>query len=364
MLAMTTETYRLPPGPKTPSIVNGIAFLAARNALIRRLQRRYGDALTMQMPGFGQMVLVTRPDLVKAVYTAKPDVLHAGKNPLGEVLGPGSLFSMDEAEHLHERRMLLPPFHGELGAQHHREDVDPLVEAGVGEVVVDDLVDQPAVVGVHPPPAVAGAAASPVATQERHRDEALADRRHRRQQPLKFNKLLPFGAEDGAQDDPQRDPLEGLDRGELGALRPGRHLTQRLLLDDLLVGAHPLAVERRQQHAALVQMLGFVHREQRAGAEHFAERVLAGVQDVRLRRVDRFHLVGTGDQDHLAEARHLDRQRVAVAVLQASDERVASGQEGDAVEDARGLRARREAIRLGRHDRHGTGEYHPVKRAA
>jgi cytochrome P450 len=113
MPVMTTETFRLPPGPKTPSIVNGIAFLAARNAFIKRLQRRYGDALTIRMPGFGQMVLVTRPDQVKAVYTAKPDVLHAGKNPLGEVLGPGSLFSMDEAEHLHERRMLLPPFHGE-----------------------------------------------------------------------------------------------------------------------------------------------------------------------------------------------------------------------------------------------------------
>jgi hypothetical protein len=110
---MTTATYRLPPGPKTPKLVNGIAFLFARNALVRRLTARYGDALTMQMPGFGTMVLVTRPDLVKQVYTAKPDVLHAGKNPLGEVLGPGSLFSMDEEAHLRERRMLLPPFHGE-----------------------------------------------------------------------------------------------------------------------------------------------------------------------------------------------------------------------------------------------------------
>ena len=67
----------------------------------------------MRMPTFGTMVLVTRPDLVKAVYTAKPDVLHGGKNPLGEILGPGSLFSMDEGQHLNERRMLLPPFHGE-----------------------------------------------------------------------------------------------------------------------------------------------------------------------------------------------------------------------------------------------------------
>ncbi|HVV89832.1 MAG TPA: cytochrome P450 [Solirubrobacterales bacterium] len=108
-----TATYRLPPGPKTPKLLNGVTFLVARNAMIRRLQRRYGDALTIQMPGFGTMVLVTRPDLVKQVYTAKPDVLHAGKNPLGEVLGPGSLFSMDEERHLRERRMLLPPFHGE-----------------------------------------------------------------------------------------------------------------------------------------------------------------------------------------------------------------------------------------------------------
>jgi cytochrome P450 len=112
---MTTETaeYRLPPGPKTPKLLNGFAFLVARNAMIKRLQRRYGDAVTIEMPGFGQMVLVTRPDQVKQVYTAKPDVLHAGRNPLGEVLGHGSLFSMDEERHLRERRMLLPPFHGE-----------------------------------------------------------------------------------------------------------------------------------------------------------------------------------------------------------------------------------------------------------
>ena len=108
-----TEEYRLPPGPKTPKLLNGITFLVARNAMIRGLQRRYGDTFSIEMPGFGRMVVVATPELVKTVYTAKPDVLHAGKNPLGEILGPGSLFSMDEDEHLKERRMLLPPFHGE-----------------------------------------------------------------------------------------------------------------------------------------------------------------------------------------------------------------------------------------------------------
>jgi cytochrome P450 len=103
----------LPDGPKTPTILNGVLFLFARNWLMSGLQRRYGDAYTIKLPTIGEAIVVSHPDLVKAVYTADPTVLHGGKNPLGEVLGPGSLFSMDEERHLEERRMLLPPFHGE-----------------------------------------------------------------------------------------------------------------------------------------------------------------------------------------------------------------------------------------------------------
>ena len=122
------------------------------------------------------------------------------------------------------------------------------------------------------------------------------------------------------------------------------HPAQRLLLDDRFVGAHPLAVERRQQHPPLAQVALFVHREERAVAEDFAERVLARVEDVGLRRVDRFDQVGTGDEDHLAEARHQHRQRVAVALLQVADQRVPRDQEGDPVEQLRGLRAGGKAI--------------------
>ena len=80
---------------------------------MRRMQRRYGDAYTLRLPVIGTTVVVSHPDLVKAVFTAKPTVLHGGKNPLGGLLGPGSLFSMDEDRHLEERRRLLPPFHGD-----------------------------------------------------------------------------------------------------------------------------------------------------------------------------------------------------------------------------------------------------------
>jgi cytochrome P450 family 138 len=80
---------------------------------MRRMQARYGDAYTLKLPVIGRTVVVSHPDLVRAVFTAKPNVLHGGKNPLGSLLGPGSLFSMDEDRHLRERRALLPPFHGD-----------------------------------------------------------------------------------------------------------------------------------------------------------------------------------------------------------------------------------------------------------
>lgn len=109
----TTEQFRIPHGPKTPRFVNGLFFLFSQERSIRHLHRRYGDAYTVNLPVIGRTVVVSRPDLMKEVYTAKPNVLHGGKNPLGSLLGPGSLFSMDEDRHLEERRTLLPPFHGD-----------------------------------------------------------------------------------------------------------------------------------------------------------------------------------------------------------------------------------------------------------
>lgn len=107
------EDFRLPPGPRSPRFLNGLLFLVAQRWSTRRLQRRWGDAYTVELPVIGTTVVVSHPELIRAVFTAKPTVLHAGKNPLGSLLGAGSLFSMDEGRHLEERRTLLPPFHGD-----------------------------------------------------------------------------------------------------------------------------------------------------------------------------------------------------------------------------------------------------------
>ena len=110
---MPVET-RLPPGPRAPKAVVGAVFISNSGSVLRRMQRRYGDAFTVHIPALGPSVALSSPDLVKQMFTAPPDVLvHGEDSPLGRVLGPGSLFALDGKEHLRERRLLLPPFHGE-----------------------------------------------------------------------------------------------------------------------------------------------------------------------------------------------------------------------------------------------------------
>ncbi len=60
-------------------------------------------------------VVVSDPELVKEVFSAGPDELHAGKANvvLKPFLGEYSLLMLDGAEHLRQRKLLLPPFHGE-----------------------------------------------------------------------------------------------------------------------------------------------------------------------------------------------------------------------------------------------------------
>ncbi|MGH2937827.1 MAG: cytochrome P450, partial [Solirubrobacterales bacterium] len=108
-----TTTKNLPPGPRLPKVVAGYIVLMNRMPALRRLHRRYGDAFTLNLPILGPTVVVSSPALVKQVYTAPPGALLVAEgNTIGEVLGPGSLFSLEGTSHLRERKLLLPPFHG------------------------------------------------------------------------------------------------------------------------------------------------------------------------------------------------------------------------------------------------------------
>jgi cytochrome P450 len=76
--------------------------------------KRYGDLWTLRLLA-ESFVLVSHPELVRQIFTSPPSVMHAGEanSILEPVVGPRSVLLLDEREHMTQRKLLLPPFHGE-----------------------------------------------------------------------------------------------------------------------------------------------------------------------------------------------------------------------------------------------------------
>jgi cytochrome P450 len=105
----------LPPGPRGPAFLQTLGYTYWTFPFFERCARRWGDPFTLRMPGFGSFVMVSAPELIKQVFTGDPEQLHAGKaNAMLEpVVGRHSVLLLDGKEHLRQRRLLLPPLHGE-----------------------------------------------------------------------------------------------------------------------------------------------------------------------------------------------------------------------------------------------------------
>src|ERR1700730_6464667 len=110
--ASTTPASTLPPGPRFPKALQGIAFAFVRRRFMYEMAHRYGDAFSLHVPVSGLLVVAASPQLAKQVFTASPEVLGNIQPNLGRVLGSGSVFALDGDEHRQRRRLLAPPFHG------------------------------------------------------------------------------------------------------------------------------------------------------------------------------------------------------------------------------------------------------------
>jgi cytochrome P450 family 135 len=78
-------------------------------------QDRYGDIFTVKLIHEDTWVMLADPEAVKQVFTGDPSVFHAGEGNqiLRPVLGDNSVLVLDEKPHMSQRKLLLPPFHGE-----------------------------------------------------------------------------------------------------------------------------------------------------------------------------------------------------------------------------------------------------------
>ncbi len=105
----------LPIGPRSPSVVQMLRWIRRPIPMLEDCRTRYGDTFTIRFPAMPPMVLFSDPAAVKEIFTASPDALRAGEaNAILEpFLGTNSLLLMDGQRHKRERKLLMPPFHGE-----------------------------------------------------------------------------------------------------------------------------------------------------------------------------------------------------------------------------------------------------------
>src|SRR5688500_14865449 len=110
----------LPPGPRAPVALQTSEWIARPTALLRRCQARYGEPFTLRIAwNDGPMVFISDPADIRRVFAAPPDVLRGGASSrvLEPFAGPTSILLLDGAEHLRQRKLMLPAFHGEALAR-------------------------------------------------------------------------------------------------------------------------------------------------------------------------------------------------------------------------------------------------------
>jgi cytochrome P450 len=106
---------KLPPGPRQPRVLQTVGWWARPVAFLERCRTRYGKRFTIRLLATPPFVMISDPDEVKELFTAPPEVLHPGEGArvLEPVVGRNSVILLDERDHLEQRKLMLPAFHGE-----------------------------------------------------------------------------------------------------------------------------------------------------------------------------------------------------------------------------------------------------------
>lgn len=80
-----------------------------------RWQRDLGEVFPTRGMIPGHPVITNHPDHVRSLFTARPELTPSitAESPLRPIVGPRSVLTANGPRHLRQRKLLLPPFHGE-----------------------------------------------------------------------------------------------------------------------------------------------------------------------------------------------------------------------------------------------------------
>jgi cytochrome P450 len=155
---------RIGPPPLAPSslLLDTLRFTVAPESYFAAAHRRCGDVFRLRLLG-QEWVAIAHPDAVRELFSHGPEQVNSGEanQTLSPAIGTRNLLLLDGEEHLHRRRLVLPPFHGERMRAYEQtiraataEQIArwPLGEAVVAAPLMQDLtfsVIMSCVFGVH-----------------------------------------------------------------------------------------------------------------------------------------------------------------------------------------------------------------------
>jgi cytochrome P450 len=107
----------IPPALPMAPWLQTLRFSLRQIEFVFRARRELGDVFRFRGAiGRGEVTVVTsHPDHVRSLFTAKPEQAPSltGQSPLRPIVGPNSVLTAIGPRHMRQRKLLLPPFHGE-----------------------------------------------------------------------------------------------------------------------------------------------------------------------------------------------------------------------------------------------------------
>src|SRR3954452_496629 len=132
-LESTEEGWNLPPAPPLTPLAQTVRFGVRPLGFSFKSRNALGEVFRIRLVSREESIVVTsHPDHVKALFTAKRDDAPSltGESPLRPVVGPNSVLTSVGDRHLRQRKLLLPPFHGDAVKAY----VDVITQAAEREV--------------------------------------------------------------------------------------------------------------------------------------------------------------------------------------------------------------------------------------
>jgi cytochrome P450 family 135 len=104
-----------PPTIELPRLLQTLRFNQRQIEFVFRARRELGEVFRMRGVIPGGPVITSHPDHVRSLFTAKPEEAPSltGESPLRPIVGPNSVLTAVGPRHMRQRKLLLPPFHGE-----------------------------------------------------------------------------------------------------------------------------------------------------------------------------------------------------------------------------------------------------------